>query len=131
MNLFQKGDYRLASGERSWFKIDCDALTTADLTVLAELLSERVEPFSNVYGVPTGGLRLASLMREYVTEGVDSVLVVDDVWTTGGTIRAFEKAVLRAHDWKKTSQLAVLFARTPVPMTVRTLFQLTPAEEPF
>jgi orotate phosphoribosyltransferase len=84
MNLFQLGSFSLHAGQTSGFKIDCEALVSADLECIACLLSKRLPNFGSVEGVPTGGLNLASWMKQYVTHG--SLLIVDDVLTTGTSI---------------------------------------------
>ena len=118
-SLFQLGNFRLASGLQSGFKIECDALTDEDWTCLAWLLFQKIdEPFGFVEGVPTGGLKLAEKMRKYCTPGETEVLVVDDVWTTG-------KSMI---DYMKQRDLdgigAVVFARGPVDRWVTALFTM-------
>lgn len=85
MNLFQKGTFRLHSGEHSDFKVDCDFLTDGDIETIAWMLNINLwKNFGSVEGVPTGGLRLASAMRQYACpDETDCVLIVDDVYTTG------------------------------------------------
>lgn len=115
VDLFQSGNFHLHSGTSSNFKIDCDALTDADIQTVAMLLKERLPDFGNVEGVPRGGLRLAGAMRRYVTSG--PVLIVDDVWTTGGSI------------WKVRGDRedvigAVIFARGDTQSWVTALFRM-------
>lgn len=64
-SLFQHGNFLLHSGDTTSFKIDCDALSDDDIETLAFEISLRVPPFSNVEGVPTGGLRLAQALERY------------------------------------------------------------------
>lgn len=113
--LFQCGEFVLASGVQSSFKIECDALTDDDLACLAELLSERLPPFGSVEGVPRGGLRLAELMAFYITDG--PLLVVDDVWTTGVS--------MLNHLYPRYGIGAVIFARAETPEWVTPLFTMT------
>jgi orotate phosphoribosyltransferase len=114
MNLFQIGDFTLHSGARSSFKIDCDALSGDDWAALASLIAARIGPFRSVYGIPCGGTRLASLLCEQATgDWRDPVLIVDDVYTTGASMR-------EAHSWMGNPDPitnivgAVVFARQPV-----------------
>lgn len=112
MNLLQLGDFALASGRKSRFKIDCDALSDADIATAAAWLAELLPPFGWVEGVPRGGLRLAAALRFYASIG--PLLVVDDVFTTGNSMerqRAGREAIG-----------AVIFARGPCPPWVTPLF---------
>lgn len=127
-NLFQRGDFTLASGQKSLWKIECDALTKADWDALAVMLAERVEPFSFVYGVPRGGIPLADAIRKHSSGKATRALVVDDVWTTGGSMSRFirEKNGDDPHGaWRP--QRAVIFARNPVPDGVVALFTMASA----
>ena len=102
--LFESGEFVLHSGERSNFRIECDALTDADLTTLAQMLVARLPAFGAVEGVPRGGLRLAAALVPFVTRG--PLLIVDDVYTTGTSVRA--------HRGDREAIGAVLFSRNPV-----------------
>ena len=115
--LFQSGEFTLYSGERSTFKIDCDALGVRDYVALSNMLRERIAPFSRVEGVPRGGLTWAETLRAggYCSES-GPVLIVDDVLTTGASMerqRAGRDAIG-----------AVIFARGKCPPWVTPLFQL-------
>lgn len=118
MSLLQWGDFIGHSGDLLHFKIECDALTDADWEAAAHLVLERVpEPFSEVEGVPRGGLKLARPLERYATRnGLHLPLIVDDVWTTGGS--------MEAHRAGRDAIGAVLFARNPVAAWVRPVFQL-------
>ena len=113
-SLFRSGVFHLHGGQTSRWKIDCDALTDADLETLALMLSERVSPFGRVEGVLSGGLCLAAAMRKFVTSG--PLLIVDDVLTTGTSMEAQRNG--------REAIGAVLFARGACPAWVRPLFQL-------
>ena len=91
MNLFQTGNFKLASGQTSNFKIECDALTDEDWKTFAFLISKKIK-FSKVIGVPRGGLKLAKFLEAFEINDVTLPrLVVDDVYTTGGSIRKIMK----------------------------------------
>lgn len=89
MNLFNLGWYQLHSGERSDFKIDCDALSEADLAAIAGYMVKHLLPdYSRVIWIPSGGFRLSrhfERFRKPIINGVGSVLIVDDVMTTGAS----------------------------------------------
>jgi hypothetical protein len=118
MTLFQRGAIVLHSGRSSWWKIECDSLDNDDLDVLAQLIAERVRPFSSVEGVPTGGLRLADALRPYASRCGD-LLIVDDVYTTGGS--------MEEHRAGRDALGAVVFSRGSCPEWIIPLFQLSPA----
>lgn len=103
--LFQRGDFTLASGQRSAWKIECDALTPEDWEGLAAMAVENLPAFGSVEGVPRGGLPFADALRAYATEG--PLLIADDVFTTGGSI---EK-----HRAGRDAIGIVAFARNPIP----------------
>ena len=120
MSLFQKGNFQLASGAVSTFKIECDALTDEDLECIAYLLFQRIpHEFAEVVGVPTGGVRLAKAMEKYITPGYSPTLIVDDVFTTGGSFDRFIKE--KGYD-KMRYMAAVIFARHEPPEWITPLF---------
>lgn len=83
--LFELGNFTLHAGGTAAWKIECDALSDDDWKCLARMIAERVPQFSSVRGIPRGGLKLAEYLVPYVTTG--PALVVDDVWTTGTSMR--------------------------------------------
>lgn len=68
-NLFQIGDFRLHSGRKSTFKIECDALTDEDWETLARLISQRYT-FGWVHGIPKGGWKLAECLWQYAGDPI-------------------------------------------------------------
>jgi orotate phosphoribosyltransferase len=114
VSLFQLGNFTLASGAPSAWKIECDALTAEDWDCLAFLGLRIVPSFGSVVGVPRGGLPFARAMSQYVTSGPR--LIVDDVFTTGGSLLPFM-------DGERGSIALVAFARNPTPPWLYTIFQ--------
>jgi len=89
MNLLRLGDFNLSSAIHSDFKIDCDALSASDWKTIARLISEKFK-FKEVFGVPTGALKLEKALKKYATPDEDvPYLIVDDVLTTGESISNF------------------------------------------
>jgi len=86
--IFKTGEFTLASGQHSTFKIDCDELTNDDLYSLALYANKFLPDFKAVHGVPRGGVRFADQMRKFVSPD-GCILVVDDVFTTGKSITKF------------------------------------------
>ena len=121
MSLFQRGEYRLHSGERSWWKIDCDNLTGEDFHTLAAIVASWwPQGFGRVVGVPRGGLCLAAALDRYVTPGWNKpVLIVDDVLTTGKSMEEMRERVSPMPCYG-----AVIFARGQCPAWVRPVFQM-------
>lgn len=130
MNLFQLGTFTLASGQVAPFKIECDALTDDDLDCLSELLVKRLPRFSVVTGVPRGGILIADRLKKYATRNPDDpILVVDDVYTTGGSIHRHVEAVWGMVDERFINTRiigGVFFARTQPPNWITPLFVMTP-----
>ena len=119
--LFQTGDFTLASGQRSSWKIECDALTPADWEGLAAIAAETLHPFGEVVGVPRGGLLFAQALVKYTTEG--PLLIVDDVWTTGESMKVYAARHHPNRYWLG----CVVFARNVPDYWVRALFTMTSA----
>ena len=121
-SLFQRGNFTLHSGQKSHFKIDCDALTDEDWEALAEMIWEKAGNFGKVIGVPTGGLKLAKALDKYATDG--AILIVDDVLTTGRSMEEMKAAC----DGNVIG--AVVFARNECPAWIHPLFMcLRPGKE--
>jgi hypothetical protein len=112
--LFKLGDFRLHSGHQSPWKIDCDALSDADLMTLADWARRELPPFGSVEGVPRGGLRFAAALQKFITPG-EHPLIVDDVLTTGASMEAQRKG--------REATGLVIFARDAPPMWVQYLFR--------
>lgn len=115
MSLFSRGWYTLHSGERCSWKIDCDALTTKDIETLASMAFSFLRPFDQIEFVPRGGLRLAHVLETYQQAGVNSLLIVDDVLTTGASMEQQRAG--------REAQGLVIFARGPCPKWVKPLFR--------
>lgn len=93
--LFQEGDFTLASGKKDWFKIECDALTETDWKTLARIIASETQ-FNAVYGVPTGAETLADFLKPYCSPDIDDpILIVDDVFTTGGSIIKYRRELMK------------------------------------
>lgn len=131
MNLFQLGDFTLASGMRSAWKIDCDALADDDIAALAKMIADMVKPFGSAEGVPRGGLRLAEALRHHVCPALTFAplphLIVDDVLTTGGSMERlrYERGGVGGIRGDGARIIgAVIFARGPCPGWIKPLFQM-------
>lgn len=118
MNLFQLGEFISHAGNQLQWKIECDALTDDDWECLAEMISERTR-FGSVYGIPRGGVKLAEALEKYITPKHPIRLIVDDVYTTGKSM----KEVMKENDLG-----FVIFARNKIPFDpqyyVRALFTM-------
>lgn len=111
------GNFTLASGKTSDWKIDCDALTLDDLDTLAVLLARKLPIYGRVEGVPRGGIRLAQAMQKYAMHNDQfPLLIVDDVLTTGGSIER--------HRAGRKALGGVLFARQECPDWITPLFRM-------
>ena len=118
--LFQSGDFTLHSGDKSTWKIDCDALSDDDLASLAALASRNLPKFRDVVGIPRGGLRFAAALLPYAVLHSDTVLIVDDVLTTGASMK--EMRSLKESQGYHTIGL-VIFARKQPPTWVEPIFR--------
>lgn len=86
MTLFQLGNFISHAGNELEWKIECDALTDEDWDCLAKMISQRTR-FGSVYGIPRGGIKLAKALEKYITPNHPLRLVVDDVYTTGKSMK--------------------------------------------
>jgi orotate phosphoribosyltransferase len=122
MNLFQKVDIILNSGQSSDFKIECDALTEYDIDCFAHLISKKYK-FRKVVGVPRGGIRIEDALQKYTTNNPEHpLLMVDDVLTTGGSMIRYRN---RYEEMGYDNIIGVvLFARGECPDWIESVFKL-------
>lgn len=118
-NLFGLTNFASHSGIPLKWKIDCDALTDEDIETLAFIISEQFK-FRSVYGVPTGGTRLAKALEKYCSKEALSSLLIDDVLTTGKTMEEARKSLNATY-----THCVVIFARGECPEWVTPIFTLT------
>lgn len=116
-DLFQIGDFTLASGAKSGWKIECDGISPDEWLALAKIASEILPPFGAVEGVPRGGIPFADALCSYATEG--PLLICEDVVTTGGSME-------RQRAGRDAIGVAV-FARWVCPSWVTPIFTMTTA----
>lgn len=117
MGLFVFHEFVSHAGVPLPWKVECDALTDADLDALAAIIASQIE-FGSVYGIPRGGERIAAALMRHATHG--PLLIVDDVLTTGTSMEE-ARAALGDPD----ALGVVLFARRPPPRWVRAVFTVT------
>lgn len=124
--LFLYGDFPLTSGGRSKYRIECDALTKTDWDGIAAMIMERMgeRRFFRIAGVPRGGIPLQEALQNQGLENGDPnypVLLVDDVYTTGGSMERYKTQ----HFPKSPCCGVVLFARNKITQPwIGSLFQL-------
>lgn len=128
MNLFVAKDFIAHSGQLEKFKIECDALTNDDIETLAMMIHIEFTgmgmEFSEAYGVPSGGNRIAKAFEKYLNKKSNCILVLDDVLTTGRSMKEFV-----ATDLKNSSKEVagcVIFDRSfgKAPSWVHSLFKM-------
>ena len=125
-HLFQYGKFSLSSRRQSRLKLECNALTSADLDTCALLLQYILPAFDFAVGVSTGGDALAYRMQAFQTvETLNprQILIIDDVFTTGASI-CKERDKLKKKGPTAVIFGAVIFARAPTPAWVTALFTL-------
>jgi hypothetical protein len=122
MNLFIKKDFKSHSGLPLKFKIECDNLSDGDIETLAWIVSERFD-FREVYGVETGGTRFSKALEKYKSTNSSNILIVDDVLTTGNSMRDYLKKI--DHDIPMETRVigVVIFSRNrAVPKWIYPIF---------
>ena len=123
MNLFQSVDFISHSGLELKWKIECDALSDPEWFTISQMIMEITSPFKEAIGIPRGGTKLGNLLNQYGTgKREDPVLLVDDVLTTGESMKQFKTK----RSWRYPSDYIgwVVFARTKTPKWVTALFQM-------
>lgn len=91
MSLFQWGHFNLHSGDKTWWRIDCDALSDSEIELFAKMISEKVGRFNSVVSPsshPGSSVhKLKDALKPYCDPRVSDpgiiYLIVDDVMTTG------------------------------------------------
>jgi len=120
MTLFQCKKFTSHSGLELDFKIDCDYLSNDDIRCIAKLIAKKSR-FGHVYGIPRGGTRLAEALEPYSDPHSNTLLIVDDVLTTGGSMEEarawFDNGYWDIKGW-------VIFARKRPPKWVNAVFFL-------
>lgn len=92
-HLFVNGEFQSANDGTLPWKIDCDALTDDDWATIAYQYAQ-LNPFRAVYGIPTGGMKLATALEQYAQPDLPySLLIVDDVLTTGQSMEEAREAL--------------------------------------
>ncbi len=115
--LFKSGDFVLHSGSKSNFLIDCEALTNAELEALAAYVVPTLPGFEAVVGIPRGGLRFAEALARYIKPGTGTMLLVDDVYTTGASMT-------EARMQEPNAIGVVIFARRQPPFWITPIFTM-------
>ena len=116
-SLFEKKTFTMHSGDIGHWKIECDALTNAEINTLAYIISSKLK-FNDVIGVPKGGIRIAKSLDKYKSDK-GCCLIIDDVLTTGNSMEEVKKQHI-----DKDVVGVVLFARGSCPEWVIPLFQM-------
>jgi hypothetical protein len=121
--LFVKERFRSHAGLMLDWKIECDALSTADWVCLAKMASLILPRFRMTEGVPRGGLKFARALEYYGTGNPeDPILICDDVFTTGRSMEAQRNG--------REALGVVAFARGPTPFWVHPLLLVHPGLMP-
>lgn len=107
-NLFYFGDFTLHSGEKSNFLIDVNALSDEELTAVAQYALGFLSPYRWVVPILQGGLRFANALAPFADKNSQSVLIVDDVYTTG---KSMEEALRILDGYPHPVWGVVLFSR--------------------
>jgi hypoxanthine phosphoribosyltransferase len=129
--MFNHGDFVSAAGLNLKWKIECDDLSNKDIECIANIAGQKYK-FCDVVGVPRGGYKLATALKHYITPYSSTLLVVDDVWTTGGSMMAYINQLKQGFSsnsakWITTEinwQGFVIFSRGFLQNNVDSLFQI-------
>ncbi len=77
-----------------------------------------------MYGIPTGGTKLATALVKYTNKDSIYYLIVDDVLTTGTSM---EKAAKSISDRSRLTRGVVIFSRSeiPIPEWIHPIFNMS------
>jgi len=128
MSLFKCERFTSHSGLELDFKIDCDYLTDSDIECIAKIIAKKTR-FGHVYGIPSGGTRLAEALEPYIDPHSNTLLIVDDVLTTGRSMEEAKKHFEMLKKYFETLKYEVagwvIFARRKPPEWVNAVFVLS------
>lgn len=113
------GQFTSHSGLILPWKIDCNDFTDADITALAKIIADKID-FSDVHGIPTGGMRLANALAPYRRKGAHPFLIVDDVFTVGTSME--EARVEFTYGKAIQPRGVVIYARGQTPKWIWPMF---------
>jgi len=101
--LFREGKFKSHSGLELDYKIECDGLSEFDLSTLASIISDNLT-YGKIIGIPTGGERLANILRKFnhpmLEENPNTILLVDDVMTTGASMEEYKDIFSSSYEVK-------------------------------
>ena len=125
MGLFETKTFTMHAGDTGHWKIECDALTKDDIDTLALMISEKFS-FYAVYGIPSGAVRIQEALEKYIDLASDTLLIVDDVLTTGESMEEAKTVLNRSANFGRPTKTVgvVLFARTKPAEWIHPIFQL-------
>lgn len=121
--LFEKVEKVGASGVKLPWVVDFDAISDDVVEEIAYIAAPMLPAFGAVAGVPKGkslksrggldnGRRLEVAFTPFISYGCRTTLLVDDVWTTGGSMEDYAHDVsLTPLDWFGF----VVYARSELP----------------
>lgn len=135
MSLFQWGNFKLHSGEESWWRIDCDDLTESEIELFAHMIMKYVGHPIHEVACPTShagsaALKLRDALKPSLSHFIKEkyrVLIVDDVLTTGTSMIEKKKEIDNSGFYPTKPEFvgAVIFARGKCPDWVTPIFQLS------
>lgn len=132
MSLFQWGNFTLHSGDKTWWRIDCDDLTESEIAIFAKMIREKAGEYHRALCPDShkgsAAPRLTSALHEHRAASSGrgyKTLIVDDVLTTGASMN--EVRQLAAASQLKGSEIEgyVIFARGTCPAWITPIFQFS------
>jgi orotate phosphoribosyltransferase len=124
MSFLKYGQFKGASGKILDWKIECDAFDLDDWIAAAKMAQKIIGPYRAVYGVPRGGVPFAAALASFVDPQAHSILVVDDVWTTGKSLYEYVNTIPGLKPSYDAWKGLVVYSRNPMPSRIQSIFQV-------
>ena len=115
--MFRLGEYKSRSGRMLPYKVECNDLTYEDMIAIADHIKRNYE-FGAIYAMSENMIPITKMLKEHMSCH-RTILVLDDVLTTGETFKTFKNTYKGKFDIIGV----VIFARGKCPSWVKPIWR--------